>query len=168
MRAAYLPLALLAVASACATEEAARREEVAGAGQAAEQRGERMCPKKMADVDVVAEDVPGGVAVNVTTSNPEQVAELREKVRAKVARHNGGGGEGTGGSGCPHHGHEGMKKMPPSKVTVEDIEGGARVVHVAEDPAQVDALRAQVREFVEHKREHKGKCPMKGEGEESR
>lgn len=64
------------------------------------------------------------------------------------------GGESPGG----HQSHAGT--MPPSRATVQDVEGGARIVVQPSDPADLDRVRSAVRDEAEHMRQHG--CGMMG------
>jgi hypothetical protein len=128
------------------------------------------CPmmKDMAGAKVTATDTVDGVAIELTTTG--DVAALRAHAHDMADMHNkmtgmhGDGEMHAGmGSGEMHEGmgsgamHGGMK-MVPSKATVEDTAGGARIVLVPNDPSQLAELR-------DHAREHaammnKGECPM--------
>jgi hypothetical protein len=65
------------------------------------------------------------------------------------------------GESCPkgakHGKRAGAMKAPASRATVEEIEGGARLVLTPEDPAQADALRAHVQRRAEML--SSGMCP---------
>jgi hypothetical protein len=145
--------------------------------------GGQMCPMmRMADANVVTSDTSDGVAIAFTTAG--DVAELRAHVRKMAEIHNGmsgmhhgkdmHGGMGSGdmhggmGSGDMHggmgsgdmHGGMGMQmmRMVPSRASVEDVPGGARLVLVPTDPSQLTTLRAQAREHAAMM--EKGECPM--------
>ncbi len=51
-----------------------------------------------------------------------------------------------------------MEMMPPSRASVVDVDGGARLELHALEAADVDALRAHVRQHGESMRA--GACPM--------
>jgi hypothetical protein len=106
--------------------------------------GDEMCPMRVEGTTVAVSDVEGGVALAFTTSTGD-VAQVRERARRMAAMHDGRPGMGMG-------------MMPAATATVEDIDGGARITLVANDPAQEDALRQHVRMHAE--RMQGGECPM--------
>lgn len=110
------------------------------------------CPMNVDGADVSAEDVDGGVALVFTTAEPDQVEELRERVRGMAEMHQRRATSGAGGMG------RGMMMHPPSSSTVVDIEGGARLEMRADAPDDVTALRQHVRMRAE--RMSQGTCPM--------
>jgi hypothetical protein len=114
-----------------------------------------MCPMQVTGTTVRQAEVEGGVALEFTSSAGD-VAELRQRVRRMAEMHNqhgsgmtmgdGGGGaqhEGEPGAGPGHggSGHGGMMMMgggmmmPPATASVEDIDGGARIILRPKDPA---------------------------------
>ena len=99
-------------------------------------------------------DTSSGVAIVFTTTN--DVADLRERVHRMADMHNrthaGGGMHGMHGGGMHHD------MMVPSTATAEDIEGGARIILVPTDPAQLATLRQQAQMHVAMMQ--KGQCPM--------
>jgi hypothetical protein len=125
--------------------------------------GGQMCSMmQMAGANVVTSDTSDGAAVAFTTTG--DVAELRAHVREMAEMHNGMAGmhhgedmHGGMGSGDMHGGMMRMQ-MVPSRASVEDIPGGARLVLIPTDPSQLTTLRAQAREHVAMM--EKGKCPM--------
>jgi hypothetical protein len=113
-----------------------------------------------AGTQVVTSDTSDGVAVAFTTTG--DVAALQAHVRHMAdmhdrmsAMHQGSGMHGGMGSA-------GMMSMQmiPSRASVEDIPGGARLVLVPDDPAQLSALRTLVREHAAMMAA--GQCPMMG------
>lgn len=115
-------------------------------------------PVAVAGTSVTVEDTDRGAAlVFVTTGD---VAEVRKRATAMAAMHNehhaamgplptgdeGGGGHDHGG----HSGHDmGDMEMVHSQATVEEIDGGARIVLVAA-PADVAQLQEQLRMHAQH------------------
>jgi len=91
---------------------------------------------------------------------------------AAGGEHQHGAGSGNGpqhGDGAKGHAGSGMMMgggmmggggmmMPPANASVEDIEGGARLVLRPKDAAQLGALRDHVRMTAE--RMSRGECPM--------
>lgn len=61
-----------------------------------------------------------------------------------------------GGMGMGHGMGMGSMMMPAATVTVENIDGGARMIFVPVDPSDLDALRAHFREHMGAS----GGCPM--------
>lgn len=84
------------------------------------------------------------------------VADLRARVRHMADMHNqmtGVRGGGPRAGGPPGHGRE----MIPSHASFEEVPGGACLVFVPIDPAQLAALRQQVRMHAEMMQS--GRCP---------
>jgi hypothetical protein len=109
-----------------------------------------MCPMNVPGTAATVTDVEGAVAISFTTRTGD-VAELRRRVRHMAEMH-------AQHQGCEMH----QMKMVPSTATVVDIDGGARMVLVPNDPAQLAALR-------QHARDHatmmaSGRCPMMEHG----
>jgi hypothetical protein len=112
----------------------------------------------------------------------DRAEDLRARVHAMADMHNrhhlAGGPEGThaGHGGMEHGGMMGGGMMgggstagagagqasmmpPPSRATVVDVEGGARLVVTPNDPADMDQLRSTVRTHAEHMQKT-GTCRM--------
>ena len=68
------------------------------------------------------------------------------------------GGKQDGGMGMGMMG----KQMVPARASVEDVPGGARLVLTPVDPAQLAALREQMRSHAAMM--GKGECPMMESG----
>ncbi len=146
----------------------------------------QMCPMAVPGTQVAASDVADGEVLTFTTGSGD-VEELRRRVRAVAEMHNrhhatgtgpghmhgdmghdGGmmGGGMMGGSlmdGSQAAGGHGMGRMmmpPPSRASVEDIEGGARIVMTPNDLADLDELRSTVRMHVQEMQQHG--CEMMG------
>lgn len=143
----------------------------AGAGRAMHDRGMAgFCPMSVPGTRVAAEDTDSGAALAFTAA-PDQAAALRERVHAMAEMHNrqhgGAGGDphgmhgamggGTGGMG----GMGGMGMPPPAEARVEDLQEGARMVLTPRDPADLQQLRATVRQRAAHMQEHG--CGMMGD-----
>lgn len=136
------------------------------------------CPVAVPGTQVAVGDTPDGVAVTFTTT-PDRTAELRARVHAMADMHNrhhqgagmehgamergemhrgammGGGMMGSGGG-------EAMPMMPPpSRATVDDVDGGARLAVSPNDPADLDRLRSTVRMHAEHM-QRSGSCDEHG------
>lgn len=133
------------------------------------------CPMSVPGTQVAAAETPDGESITFTTS-PNWAADLRARVHGMADVHNrhhqGGGMEGTNG-GMQHEGMMGGGSMgpsgagadqmammpPPSRATVEDVEGGALIVVTPNDPADLDRLRSAVRMHAEHMQQT-GACEM--------
>jgi len=96
------------------------------------------------------QDTPDGADV-VFTTTAVHLVELRSRVHDQADMHGpdahlGAGHEGVHGAAQGH----GMRlwDMPVQRAKEVDIEGGARLVVVASDPAHVNELRTKVRERV--------------------
>lgn len=180
--------ALSLTAAACATAHHPASPQEARAAPAPEPSataGGRMqgCPMAVPGTQVAASDVPSGEAITFTTS-PDHVQDLRARVHAMADMHDrrhagtgaadlpgatphGGAGGGTGGGasggmmGGTGGGPGGMRVAmpPPSSATVDDVDGGARIVVTPNDPADLDRLRAAVRMHALHMQET-GACGM--------
>lgn len=145
-----------------------------------------MCPMQVPGTMVAATEVEGGIGLSFTTATGD-VAELRRRVHRMAEMHNQPGGHTMMGSpGAPspgadaehQHGagagtsHEGggrggMMKgsgmmMPAASASVQDVEGGARLVLQPKDSAQLGALREHVR--MKAQRMVAGECPMMSHG----
>lgn len=109
-----------------------------------------MCPMDVPGAKVAAADSPTGETVTFTTTSPDQVAELRQRVRAMSQMHEGRHAHGVeaqgSAAGAPPGGGPGAAMMPPPATTsVEDVDGGARVTVTPKDPADLQKLQAAVR-----------------------
>jgi len=117
------------------------------------------CPMAVEGTTARAEDVEGGAAMAFTTTG--DVAELRRRVAHMAEMHETHHGEGHGAmmQGGEHGGMmgEGMK-MPPATARSEEIEGGARLVFIPKDPADLPRLREHAHEHAE--KMASGQCPM--------
>lgn len=131
--------------------------------------GGGMCPMMIdpATTQITTSDTSDGVAITFTTTG--DVNALRARVRQMAEMHNrmaGMQGGGMQGGGMQRGGMQGggmqggmmHMQMVPSRATVEEIPGGARLVLVPVDPTQVASLRQHARVHAEMMQ--KGKCPM--------
>ena len=110
-----------------------------------------MCPMGVPGTQIAVADVDGGIGVTFTTSG--DVADLRARVHPMAEMHASRvSGEHAGMMSGMH------MQMVPSRAVAEDIDGGARVVLTPNDPAQLDALRAQANQHADMMR--RGECPM--------
>jgi hypothetical protein len=159
------------LAAGCAGSRSDQRATAgtAGAARPATRPGQemqgmaRMCPMEVPDTKVSAADTSQGEALTFTTGSG-QVDELRRRVRALTDMHGqhhaamGAGAAGAGQGGSPGQAsadaHAGHLMPPPSRASVEDVDQGARVSIVPEDPAKVDQLRAAVRMHAQHMQTH--------------
>jgi len=123
-----------------------------------------MCPMSVPGTTVQAVEAEGGAALAFTTQKSDQVGELRSRLQRMATMHNGGHmmsagmmthGGGTNGGMMMG---AGMAGMPVSTATAEDIDGGARLVLKPKDPAELEVLRAHVKEHAEQMQQ--GACPM--------
>lgn len=107
----------------------------------------RTCPLGVPGATVAAEDVPGGVALVMTST--DRLEELRSRARDAASLYGtgtnmGAGHEGKHGSGGDH----GLQPMqlPPGGGAALDVDGGTRIVLRPTDAADLETLRAKVRE----------------------
>ncbi|HET9622932.1 MAG TPA: hypothetical protein VFP84_16285 [Kofleriaceae bacterium] len=96
----------------------------------------------------------------MTFTTTGEVAQLRDRVRHMAAMHEHMMGDGAEASPKMGDGHPMM--MVPSTARAEDIDGGARIVLVPKEPAQLAALRAQVHAHADHMAS--GHCAMMHHG----
>ncbi len=141
------------------------------------------CPMQVPGTTVAATEIEGGIGLTFTTK-AGSVAELRQRVRRMAEMHSnqrsggmmmgehgatasGSGGEHQHGadSGAGHvgGGPDGMMMgggmmMPAATASVEDIEGGARLILRPNDPAHLATLQEHVR--MKAQRMAGGECPM--------
>lgn len=98
------------------------------------------CPMEVAGTTVVSEDVEDGAALVFKTSKGD-VADLRTLARRMAEIHNLHGTMG-GGPAAPEAARPIMSIS--STASVEDVEGGSRVVFRPHDPMMLDVLRRNV------------------------
>jgi hypothetical protein len=106
-----------------------------------------MCPMHVQGTTVTMAEVEGGVALEFKTA-ASNVTDLRERVRRMADMHN---------QCCGVMTSEGMM-MPAASASVEEIEGGARLVLRPKDAARLATLREHVR--MHAGRMASGDCPM--------
>lgn len=140
-----------------------------------------------ATTQITTSDTDAGVQIVFTTSGDvndlrERVRRMAAKHEQMAGMHGkamggemqgGGMQDGMHGGGMQGGGMQGMHggsmqggeqggmthmEMVPSRATVEDVPGGARLLLVPDDPAQVAALRQHVRMHAAMMQ--KGQCPM--------
>lgn len=109
------------------------------------------CPNAVTGAKTAIKDVPGGVELTVTGSDPTAVNDIRARIQALVeAQKNAGtnvkhtgNGEGGGLLGrCPI-------VLRDTTVTTAEIANGTRVTIAAKDPQEVDWLRRETRDREE-------------------
>jgi hypothetical protein len=102
------------------------------------------CPMHAAGTPATEVDVEGGAAIELKTTGDVAALRAHAHKMAEMSEH----------CACPM-----MATMQsvPSTATVEDTEGGARITYKPKDPAQLDALRANVRMHAQHMQSG---CPM--------
>lgn len=136
-----------------------------GAGMAGDKMA-AMCPMAIPGTQVSAADTSIGETLTFSTTSPDQVAELRTRVRAMADMHNqhhasGGMHQGMHESGGTMSGGGAMADMPmppPSTATVEDSDAGASLILTPKDPAQMAQLQSAVRAHANMMQQ--GNCGM--------
>jgi hypothetical protein len=147
MNKGLIAIAVAALLAGCASTSGTRHEPGAATAPAHEPGMGMMadkCPMKVPGTKVMSADVEGGVVL-AFTNGTGNVADLRQRVRGMAEmrdRKNAGGG----------------MMMPASTTSVEDVDGGARLVLRPKDPAQLEALRKHARMHAE--KMSSGECPM--------
>ena len=133
---------------------------------------EDACPAAIEGVRVTVEDTDGGVALRFTGEEAD-LQELRQRAAALGRTYDALPRQS--GSPVPPMTPEGrtepaagvsaqLRDTPAAAATVEDIEGGARVILVPEEQAQLDVLRDSVRAHA--RRMQTGQCWSLGEAGE--
>ncbi len=139
-----------------------------------------MCPMQVLGAQVTVNDTSNGVALTFTTTDSERVSDLRERAVAMAEMHNACM-QGT--SACPHMGGQGSQPsaqpgtpsstppgagayhggqgrgMVPSTATVEEVDGGARLLMTPINADDADTLRARVRRMASRMSQD-NRCPM--------
>jgi TusA-related sulfurtransferase len=109
------------------------------------------CPNAVTGAKTAIADVPGGVTVTVTASDPTAMADVRARVQALLdAQKNASGnvkhtgnGEGGGLLGrCPI-------VLKNTTIVSAELEGGDKLTITAKDPQEVDWLRRETRDRQE-------------------
>ena len=106
------------------------------------------CPMSLQGTSVTAADTATGVTVSITTTKPENVADLRKRVEQMAAMHGGQASSAVMMQG----------QMMPGTVKYEVIENGAKLTLTPKDSAKLAEFRTQVRAHVE--KMQKGECSM--------
>lgn len=144
-----------------------RPTEVAGppaapAGPPAEPRtraAERPCPMQVEGTSVEVTDIEGGAAL--TFVNTDDVPDLRRRVEQMAQMHEQRHGAARG-RGMEQQGGMGMGHVAV-QTRVEPIEGGARLIILAEDPKEIAQVQQHARMMAGHM--EAGECPMmQGQG----
>lgn len=150
---------LLVTVGACASQHSSTAApQGAPSAQTAPSGGGAHCPMMIdpATTQVSTADTSDGVAVTFTTT--ADVNALRAHVREMAAMHDRVAERHGAQTGSGMHGRGMHMRMVPSHATAEDVPGGARLLLVPSDPAQVASLRQHVRMHAEMMQ--KGECPM--------
>jgi hypothetical protein len=111
------------------------------------------CPLGVSNAHVTFDETATGAALTFTAA-PEQLAELRTRVRDASAMHGTGkhlgeGHQGKHGLGGRRHGIA-PAQLPPAHAGVEETAEGARVSFTPSDPKDLDALRAHLKVRTEN------------------
>ena len=129
---------------------------------------ERDCPMTVPGAQAQAQDTAEGVTLNFTTTEPEQVANLRDRGRNMLQRQQEKGVsgkrgleqppgieyQGEGGSGLA--GSAGAPSVP-AYARVEDIPNGVAITYRATDPSKQSELSTEVHQNAEYLQP--GLCP---------
>ncbi len=117
------------------------------------------CPMKVEGTTVTSEETADGAAVVFKTDGGD-VEELRRRVRHMADKHAKHHGQPGADKSQMDHGKCAMcRMMKMATVTVEDIDGGARMMMKPKDASKLDALRKHAAEHAE-KMAKMGGCPM--------
>ena len=105
-------------------------------------------PMNLEGASVVATDTATGVVLSITTTKPENVAELRRRAEHMATMH------------AVDRPSQSMMQgqMLAGTVKYEPVENGARLTLTPKDPSKLAEFRKQVRAHVE--RMQKGDCNM--------
>lgn len=123
-----------------------------GAGdRGAPAKQEDSCPGQVPGVKIALNEVAGGYAITFTAP-PEQVNDLRRRVRAMAAFH-----EAAPSHDIPSNG-DASTSWPHVATHVEDIDGGARLRFDAPTRADAEALHVKLDTQVDEMR--RGRCPF--------
>jgi len=115
--------------------------------------GSHLCPLSVPGARARVSDVPGGVALELTTDvSAESVAELRRRARRMADQGQLGTMAGPGG-GVGSRGRERdanrVARTGLDAIITEDIPNGFRLMIMPELPRRIDALRARARAHAE-------------------
>jgi hypothetical protein len=158
----YSPLiAILAAAfvAGCASRQETSRTEASTQAQAqqAQPQKQTMCPLAVPGVQVESAEAEGGAAIVYKTSEQGQVDELRKRVRMMAEAHNQRAQQGVPAVGE-------VPALAPARASVEDVDGGAKMVLTAIDPADAASVREHVQQRVAVMQKTGG-CPMAAGGQ---
>ena len=127
--------------------------------QSSEAMSQDTCPMTVPGTQVSAADTATGEVLTFTTTSPDQVPELRNRVRAMAdmhKHHHGSAEEGTGSSA----GDGTALSVPPvSTARAEDIDQGARITVTPTDASQLPELQRIAREHAALM-QAQGRCDM--------
>ncbi|WP_241758591.1 hypothetical protein [Pyxidicoccus parkwayensis] len=129
---------------------------------------EKDCPMTVPGAQAMAQDTAEGVAINFITTEPDQVANLRDRGRNMIQRQQEHGVSGKRGleqppgveyKGMGGGGLAGSAGAPsvPAYARVEDIPNGVSITYRATDPEKQAELSAEVHENAESLKP--GLCP---------
>jgi hypothetical protein len=160
-------LALMVASTGCMAHHAAEATAPSPGARAAPRAMAGHCPMEVPGTQVSAADTQDGEAVTFITS-PDHEADLRSRVHAMADMHNGrhqGGGTDHGGMHGGMHGSGSMGSdtstgsgamghmemmPPPSRASVQDVPGGARLIVTPSDPGDRERLQSVVRMHAQH------------------
>lgn len=152
-RALYMgsALALLMGGTACKSHNESTEPGPTTELRAATSPANHLCPMSLPGTTARVIEVPGGVALELSTSDPSAIDELRR--RARIMAQQGqlgmmaGPGGGVGAAGR-RRSPEAAARARPVTTRVEDTPAGVRVMLVPQDPTQLDALRARAQVHI--------------------
>ncbi len=176
--------AVLGFSTGCSSSKRGTPEPGAQASvqQAPSQPGseQQLCPMTVPGAQARAQDVPEGVALIISTSEPDQVAELQQRTRRMLQQQQEStqraqqetamgrvqeeeigdtGMEEQLGKDDTGQGGSGMAGAPtmPSSARVQDTPDGVTILYVAADPAQQKQLSSEVHRNADQMQP--GRCP---------
>ena len=106
------------------------------------------CPFGVPGARVAYEDTAGGAQLTLSAA-PDQLDNLRQRVRDAAAMHGTGKRAGQGHDGRHETGgSHGLRPMqlPPARAGEWDLDGGARIELIPYDEADLPVLRAKLRQ----------------------
>jgi hypothetical protein len=145
-------IALAATVGACAASERAMSAAAGPPAETVPPLDALSCPLGVDGARVEITDVDGGVEMTFTSM--ARIEELRERTRRAADLHGPGAQQGVGHRGRHRQGemaHHGLQAFafPPARITVQDVELGARLQMSAVFPSDVERIRARARERAE-------------------
>lgn len=129
-----------------------------------------VCPMTLPGTKVKAEDTSGGASLVFTTTSTN-VSALRERVQKLADWHNQHSAQmrsrmGAGAGGTMKGMQPAPGGMPPALMSarahVQHLRNGAQLIFTPSDPAQLTALRSEVKQHAQ--RMASGQCGMGGMG----